>query len=546
MKYILIFLLAINFCYSQDLSREKLTFSWLTQSSSVSAATFTEPTRPDSSLVLKLNLFELSSLYQERTLSPGGVPLTAVAINTDPVGTILDQSLATQYMTATGATTIPLLSADGLTFDGSNDRIDLPLSTVYLKPLHATTATWSIRFWIKKGLDGSAKPFMGTQTFSATQNGFYFQLTAANKLRIYIADGVAPAMIDYTTTASLTVAMGATPVQININAPGGSNASSVTIGSTTETFTVTGGSSSNATNSLFIGGDGTNFFTGSIARSVEIRSRVLTSQELTDYQSYNPTVTATQFTPVKQWEINFNDGSRIFSDAGGTTPITNGGFVRVIDNRISIPFASSTGAIVRRLTSASDGASPLWRQSDLNGKSVVEYDGTGNQTLTYSVNAYPELAAVSTTIIVSKNDDPTFGSHMLKDGQYITFTGSGYSGNSGGTGDAAQPYTVMHSATGVSNNAKTSRADGFNIVVFRRVGASIDLWTQEKVKYSQPTGFGSFTVTDIGVAYSNGVPNWHLDGKYALMEKYVGYLTDSQVLEKITYLMYVYNISGTL
>jgi hypothetical protein len=542
-----IILLLLTICIGSKAQNKRIAVDWFMEgTASVVVPTFTEPTRPDSSLALKLNLYELSSMFQERTLSPGGIPLTAVAINTDPIGTILDQSLSTQYMFASGATTIPLLSADGMTFDGTNDRIDLPLSTVYLKPLHATTATWSIRFWIKKGLDGSAKPVMGTQTFSATQNGFYLQLTAANKLRIYIADGVAPAMIDYTTTASLTVAMGATPVQININAPGGSNASSVTIGATTETFTVTGGSSSNATNSLFIGGDGTNFFTGSIARSVEIRSRVLTNQEITDYQSFNPTVVSAQFTPIKQWEINFNDGTRVFSDAGGTTPITDGGFVRVVNNRISVPFGASTGAIVRRMTSSADAASPLWRQAVKNGKSVVEYDGTGNQTLTFSTNAYPELGATSTTFIVCKNDDPTFGSHMLKDGQYITFTGSAYSGNSGATGDAAQPYTVMHSSTGVSGNAKISRADGYNIIAFRRVGPSIDIWSQDLIKYSQPTGFGSFTVTDIGVAYSNGVPNWHLDGMYALYEKYVGYLTDQQVADKINYLKYIYNISGTL
>lgn len=506
---------------------------------------FVEPTPPPDDIILKLNLYELSSMFQERVVAPSGVPLTPVTVNTNPVGTIFDQSKATLFVRAFGATAVPTLTADGITFDGTTDRIELPLSTVYLRPLHSTTAVWSLRFWVKKGLDGAARALMVNQGLSATQNGFYIQLTALDKIRFYLGDGVAPAMVDFTSLTSLTVAMGATPVQININVPGGLLASSITIGSITETFTVTGGGVLNSSMALSIGSDGTTFFTGSFSRSIELYNRVLTAQEILDYQSFNPAVTTDKFTPIKQWEIDFNDSAYIFSDSGETTPIANGGFVRAIRNKITIPY-NTLAAIVRKMTSASDAASPLWREADLNSNSVVEYDGTGAQTLTFGENLFPELGGVSTTIIVCKNDDTTFGSHMLKEGQYLTVTGSGYAGNAAATGSADQPYSVIHSGITNAGSVMTSKSNGFNILVFRRFGEACDTWSQNKIKVSIASGYGSFTVSDIGVAYSNGVPDWHLDGKYALLEKYMGYLTDAQVEEKIDYLKFRFGISGTL
>lgn len=504
---------------------------------------FIDPTPPASDIILKFNLYDLTTMWQERSIFPGGVPVTPVTTNTNPIGTIFDQSLATTFLRATGSTTIPTLTADGVTFDGSNDLLEVPGSNIYLKGLHSVGAVWAMRFWIKKGLDGAARSPINNQGSSATQNGFYLQLTAANKVRIFIGDGTAPAICDYTSTASLTVAMGATPIQIIIN---GAN-SKLVIGSTTETFTasITEGSTNNANANLRVGGDGSTYFTGSISRDLMFVNRVWTAQEMSDYQSYNPSITTNKFTPIKQWDLDFNDTTNVFSDAGETTPITDGGTIRSIRSKVTIPYNS---AFRRKATSASALASPIWRASAKNG--AAEFDGTGTQILTYSEDLWFEVGGVSTTMFIFKNDDATFGSHYVNGNpEYGTVTGKNYSGNAAVTGDAAQPYSTCHhggaGGSGTGPTALVSRSDDYNILVIRRFGGVADIFNQRKNKTSL-SGFGKFTSSLFGTAAPAGGTNWHPDGNLVRIIKYTGFIDDDQTEAWIDEMKTEYTISGTL
>lgn len=540
-KTVLLFLFVTLSILSFGQSSKKVAFL-LDQGSSSAPPEFVEPTPPSSDLTLKFNLYELSSMFQERSVFSGGIPVTEVTANTNPVGTIFDQSLSTTFLRATGATTIPLLSADGITFDGTNDMMEVPNSTSLLKSIHAVGSVWSIRFWVKKNVDGTARPLMNNQGLSGTQAGFYISTTATNKVRVFIGDATAPVIVDYTSTASLTVASGATPIQVVINGA----SSKLVIGSTTETFTasVSEGSTVNAAQNLRLGGDGSTFFNGSFAKSIELYNRALTTQELTDYQSFAPVVTSTDFTPVKQWDLDFNDATKIFSDAAETTQITDGGTIRSIVSSTLKPNHSS--AVTRKATSASALASPVWRQSVKNGKSVAEFDGTGNNVLTYSEDLWYECGGTSTFFIIIKNNDSSFGSHYINGNpEYGTMTGSNYGGNLAATGDAGLPYSILHHTNGVGPQTTLSRSDDYNIIVIRRKGAVCDMFNQTKTK-TTVSNFGKFTSSLIGHEAPAGGGNWDTYGRVVRIIKYVGKFPDAWVESDVDYFKYIYAISGTL
>jgi hypothetical protein len=502
----------------------------------VGGVNFVEPVAPDADIVLKFNLYELSSMFQERSISPSGVPVTPVAGVGQPVGFIHDQSRACLFMRGFGATTIPQFTVDGLSFDGVNDMMEIPSSTGYIKPLHAVGSVWSIRFWLKCNLNGNARPLINWQGLSATQSGAYIQRTAANQVRIFIGDGTAPPIVDYTSTKTIVAADGAVPVQIIIN---GAN-SKMIIGSTTETFTasITEGSVNPATQNVRLGGDGSSFFNGSFSRDIKIVNRVWTAQEIADYQVFNPANTTADFTPILKHDYDPNDNTTVFTDAAETTPAVNNGVVRSIKNKVTVPFSP----ITRKGTSAADAAAPILKTNQVNGKSVLEFDGTGNKLVTWAEDLGVELGGCMTWVFVLQNRDANFGSEWVNaNPEYCAWTGSQYPGAYG----AGKPYVMPHHGGGIGPDVFTSTTDAPNIIILERFGAEALSMNQAKVVNSIST-FGKFNWISTGQAAPAGVPNWHPDGYLIRVKVYIGRFSLAQKNALIDNLKTQYGISGTL
>lgn len=506
---------------------------------------FIEPTVPNSDLILKLNFYELSSMFQEILLLPGGIPSTPVTANTNPVGFIQDQSRQSIYVRAIGSTSRPLLASNGLVFDNTNDQLTvIGGNSAYFKDLHGLSPVWGNRFKITmNGSDGVAKGVWATGTGGTTGFGAFIQRTAANRLLVQLCRGTSGVpMVNYTTTRTITQADGEVTVHININGTA-SNACSVRIRNaagtvTTETFTILSGVDNNPSTALSIGGA----LNATMSHSFEIINRVWTTQEMLDYEASTPANTTAHFTPIKQHYYNLSDTSTVFSDTGGTVPITNGGVVRVVSNKV-VPSIYPNRA-TRNMTGGTDGL--IWNSNLQNGMGGVVADGSGTRLLTFSQDVYIEAAAVSTLFIVARNTDVDFGSQWINGGTtYGVFTGSNYSANASGTGDAAQPYFLIHPTVGVTEDVFISRSNSCNIIAVRRFGNVIDLWSQTKVKVSTTGLVGACGFVLIGQSTANGVPQFHPDGSFYDIEKYAGYISDSQIEAKIDELRGIYNIPSS-
>lgn len=505
---------------------------------------FVEPTPPDENYILKLNFYELSSMMQEILLLPGGIPSTPVTANTDPVGFIQDQSKQSIYVRAIGSTSRPLVSANGLVFDNTNDQLTVIAPTTYFKDLHAASPVWGMRFKITKGVDASAKTIIATGTGGTTGFGVFIQLTAANKILVQLCRGTSGTpMVNYATTRSITVASGRTAIQININGTG-ANACSIRMREadgtvTTETFTILSGVDANASTALSIGGA----LNATMSHSLDIINRVWTSQEMLDYEASTPANTTTHFTPIKQHEYDLDDTTTVFSDAAGTVPITDGTQVRLVTNKV-VPIYPYKRT--RNMTGV-DGTGLLWEEDVQNGNGGVIADGSGDRLLTFGEDVLIEAAAVSTLFMVARNTDPDFGSQWMNGGgTYGVFTGKDYSGNLGGTGDAAQPYFLNHPTVSVTNPVLISRTDSYNIIAMRRFGSTIDLWAQNGTKVTTSGLVGACGFQLIGQSTANGVPQFHPQGSFAYLLKYAGYLSDDQVVAKIAELRTRYNIPASV
>lgn len=506
---------------------------------------FTEPIPPASDIILDFNIHDQVTRYQERALFPGGNPVTPSANINDPIGTLFDQSLATTYLVASNTTTLPLYTADGMTFDGVNDQMEVPTTTAYLNKLHSVNYVHSGRITIKKIVDGVAKAIINDcGNSSTTQIGFYLQATAANKIRILISDGTPPAVVDYTSTTTVNIASGRTPVQWIINGA----SSKLIIGGVTETFTssTTEGIVSNSTQNLRVGGDGSNYINASLSGNIRlVGGRVWTAQEISDYAAANPSNNTADITPIKQWDLDFNDVTNVFSDLAETTTITNGGFIRSIRSKVNIPFNTS---FRRRATSSSDPASPLWRQAQKNGRSTAEFDGTGNQFLTYSQDLWIETSGSSTFFIVIKNDDTVYGSHYINGNpEYGTLTSTTYGGAY--PGPPPHSYTEMHHGGSGGGGTKPdiimSDSYDYNIICIRIKAGTANVFSQTG-NYNTQTSFGKFTSSLIGKAAPAGTPDWHLDGMVASVEKYMFYMDETTIRYKIAYMRFLLNISTSL
>lgn len=477
------------------------------------SAPFVEPTQPDSGIILKFNFWSLSTLFQERSISPSGVPITASDTVTDPVGTILDQSRACTFLRSTGATAIPTLGADGILFDGTNDQLEVPNSTVYLKRLHAANTTFGIRFKIKKTADVADQLF-GTMDFSSTLFGFIVMLTAGNKLQFYHNAGAANNLANYTSTKSILAADGIVTCHINVAA--GVNGSSIRIGGTTETFTdlVANGATNSASTTFKLGGVST-FFGGQFCEDLEIRDTPYTALEMAAYEGQTTARSTEDFTMIKQWQLDFWDSTKCFSDSGGTVPVTNGSVTRKVNSSLSIP-ADTNNAINRGATAASDAAAPLWdSDADGNGNAAIQFAGDGVKLLTYGEDLCYELGGTYTLLLYFRNDDADKGSHLLTQSpDYGVLTGDNY---------PSGPYFVTHQSLATEPTLGMGLT-GINIIGLRRRGNYAELFNRTGVIASS-NNFGKIGALDMGSSTQGA--DWYPHGPYFKVEKYFGWMPDT-------------------
>lgn len=496
-------------------------------------SSFIEPIPPDANVLFDFTFWQLSTMFQERSILPGGVPVTAVTTQTNSVGTIFDMSRACKFLRATGSTAIPTLGSNGVLFD-ANDALEMVTSTTYLKRLHAVGATYSVRFKLLKGIDGSAGIIVGTQGLSSTHHGIVFNQTAANKLQFFASGGTGQTIVNYTSTKSILIADGVITVHLVIKA--GSGASFIRINGTTETFTadLTKGSTSNCTNSLTIGGIGT-FFRGQIVESLTCKvDYEWTSSEMAAYEALTTSRTTVDFPIIKQWQLDFWNPAKNFSDAGGTTQVTNGSVTRLTRSSLSIPADTASG-INRDATSASDAAAALWASNaDGNGNGGTTWPGDGTKLLTYGEDICLEAGGTSTEIIVFKNTDLTFGTHLkAASPNYLVITGINYT-------NPLKPYVVAHNSFTTGPLVSTSQS-GVDIIAIQRRGNYAIIWNRAG-GFVVKSNYGLCNNPTFGQSTQGA--DWYGDGAYLLHEKYMGWIPNMPA--KLAALRTQFNISSSL
>lgn len=497
-----------------------------------------EPPTPEQYLFLKLDTHNTTAFFQERAIYPSGVPITPADANTEPIGTALSMDVHMMYVFCPSATAghRPTLSSDAnrnsfFAFSGASQRLQVNNSVEYFKFLHATSPVWSLQFYILKGLDGAARAVFSNSGGSTAQAGLYIDVTAANKIRVLLTYASAGnSIVNYTTTTSLTVASGWTPVQIVINGSG-VGTGSITIGSTTETFNVGAtGTTANPPTSLNIGSDNSaSHFQGGLS-DIRIYTRVLSGSEITAYQSYNPARSTSYFTPIKQWDFDFNDSTTLFADLAETTPITDGTALRSVRNKVQ----TYSSAIVRKATSAAAGSSPIWRQAVKNGKSVIEFDGV-DDNLDLSADMMPEVGGIWTMFVYAKNDDATNGSHFGSGANYWGRTGQNYA-----PGEFPDPYHFLHMLGGDALAGEAAYTDDrYEMVAIRRIGTTMAFFDSQGVKVEESGKDDAFNITDLGNFLITS-SDWQWDGFCGMYRKYVGAFTDSEIQAYLAYLNYYY------
>jgi hypothetical protein len=254
----------------------------------------------DANIVLYLDPSNRSTMFQET--SANGNNHTVVSANSQTVGSIY--SLAPGgwcFGTATN-TNRPtyngnvsrnaFLTGAASSFSVANGNI-----REYLRFLHGINSTWSLIFWIQSTVDSTNKDFFRTKGTGATTPGLFIRVSSTNNIFIRIADNTNQQ--SYTTTASLTVANGWTRVYIQKTS--GANNCKIRVGTAAEeSFTITAGADILPEVAL-------NFLvTGINLSHLALRNRLLTSAEITDFDSHNPSQNDDDWISEK-WLLDFND-----------------------------------------------------------------------------------------------------------------------------------------------------------------------------------------------------------------------------------------------
>lgn len=477
---------------------------------------------------------KLSSMFQEGG-STGGNPVTPVTANGDPVGCIYDMSAnAMLIRAAASAGQWPILGSDAtrngfLTFDGSNDRIVLQ-NTPILNNIHSAAPSFSIYFWLKmNGGDAAVQLILTNNNSSATATGFALSRTAANKIKILTAAGGAT-KTNFTSTQSVAVATGWVPIILSFNGAGTGKGRLVIGEIEDSTFDTVAGGSADATEGMWIGSrsSGVQYLNGSIG-DILILPTPATTNLITAFKAYNPTRTLAEFTPMLQFKYDFNDTTRMFSDAAGTTPVVANSVVRLVNSAHTEIF----GTMRRTLTAISDSTAPIYKTSQVNGRSTILFDGV-DDNLDFTSQFCNELGGKYVVFVVVRNTRAALGSHFLSGDKYMVLTGQDYA-----VGVYPDPYFAIHTSlpAGTTNVPPIGTTDAtYRLMAFRRNGTEMKHWNGIKETYTDALidGTGSLSFTDMGQQYDKGDgSDWWFGGYMAFLEKWNGLFSDAAVEARI-------------
>lgn len=489
-----------------------------------------------SNLILWLDPANVTTMLQEQYAT--NTPITAVTADTNPVGLIYDRGYHGYTIGAEADTRRPLLGSDGtrnsyITFDGSNDYLRVLNVAKYLAPCHNATPTWTLMFWYKSALDGTSQFLINSNSSTTANAGISVQKTTANKLTILVSYASAGNNVcSFTTTNTITTASGWTPVIITINSTGANHGSIIIGNNSAETFTVNAGSTVNATNDLFIGCEvGPTAYTNGSFGDIVITNTVVSGGDITKFKAYNPTRSTNNFTPILQWNFDFNNSSYVFADNAFTTPITNSTAIQ----GIKTAQASIFGELNRTAISAGSGTSPIWNQSFINSNSVATFDNTHPDNLAFIEALTREQGGKWTIIMVTQNVTHNIGSHLLTGGtfssHYWVETGRNYPGNNINNG---KQYTVIHTASQTANLLSTGiQGDALNICIMQRDGTTFKSWTTDGTTITDTGITSSLLLGAMGNKSTAITPNFNLNGPVGLMQKWIGIPSANWITDNI-------------
>lgn len=487
----------------------------------------------------------LSSMAKDDAVVP-------VAANGDAVQLVYDLSTNTRAVTQHTATFRPLLGGDAtrnsfLTFDGTNDYMTITGTQKFFNNFHSPSPSFCWYGWLKmNGGDGVTHRLYESVDNSTANVGIQFLRAVTNKILIRACHGVLADFVWTVTSAtSVVAATGWVAYSLSVNGTG-ANAGEFRLYDSTGTLLETTlfnvaatGVTTDATTSLIWGSRLTpDLFANASFSDFRIRNVPITSGFLSELLTkMNPARRSDNFTAKRHFYIDFNNSDYIFSNTAGTTPVVDNDPIRYIRNNISGNF----GEMFRNLTSASSGVSPTWQTAIINGFACAQWDGT-DDNFDFENTLFGERGGKWTMFFVMRNDDATFGSHILSGNNYVVLTGSNYSGASPPT--TVNPYAVMHpnpAGTQVHTNTKGPGVDDFKVVAFRRNLSEIDAWNGDKVK-SSSTSSSLFSISDMGLPNSGPGNDWYLHGYVAYLDIYKGPMTDAQVESVIDVLNTRFNL----
>jgi hypothetical protein len=496
----------------------------------------------DENLAFSIRPDWLSTMLQEGG-GADGVPLTAVAADDDPVGTLYDTSVNAMILRSEVSGAQPLLDSDAevdsfLTFDGTNDKLVVLSSIGLCNPMWSTNPVFCIRIKIKfSGGDGVTQRIASSDDGLATNTGLNIVKGASNTIIARVPYSSSPNFVwTVTSTTTFTAASGWRYITISGNGVGAATGRFVVQeldGTSLEdkTFAIAGtGITANSTSNLTIGSVSgatpAGFLTGSIAEfkiwNTAVNDIILNAVD-------NPARKTTRFAPLLQYQYDMNDTTFIFSDAGGTTPVVADNAVRVIKNNKLGIFGHAANSR-RNLSSTASASSPLWKSAAINSRGAILFDGT-DDNLDFLNTFMEEQGGRNTLFLVAQNLDATNGSHILNGTDYVVITGSNYAG---APAEFTNPYMVVHNAfpDSIGINSKGSGVDGVKLIAYRRDGQDLSMWNGSKTKATD-TSTARFIITDMGDYNSGPGANWRMHGYVCYLLKYNGVMTDAEVEAKI-------------
>lgn len=486
-----------------------------------------------SNLVLWASPSVLSTMYVENNVTT--VPVTPVTATADKIGFMYTLGpMAAKFSAVSDATRPALGSRSGRScyeFSGANsERLRLTNTKDYLSPFISATPTWTIAFWVNSDNDGLNQTIIDSNNASFA-NGVHVKIVGTT-LRLIFGSGGSTQVINYTSPSGwITTAMGWIPVIITANGAG-VGAGTVYVGANTATFNILAGAAGNSSTDLFMGSRAqTNDQTmdGGIG-DIIVTNNVWSAGDRTWFYAWNPSRITTEFPAILDIDLDYNDVTKMFQEAAGTTPVAanNDPIGRINPSLPATPF----GSYNKQWTGTNR---PLYKTNQINGLGVGEWDGV-DDNLTAQGGEWPR-GAKWTAFVIGKNFDATFGSHYLYDSTYLVETGANYINNP----IPGQPYFVWHHSAGSLNNAQADYPviSGFNITGAFRNGGQMGPFTQSTIGAAVSMPDACY-YSQMGREY---VANFWLNGQVARLIMYSGIMTNAQITAKINELKTTYGIS---